>query len=167
MKTKKSETKTSKPAAPKPTAVPPASDDNYEPLPDWLFETLETQKYEYVLMMWPADPSGGDPVQNIDLTLHEHCLLKEHLADIRKLKPVKTVASMERGMRRFEIAAAECEEESGPDWLETPDCRYSLETWIADCGGVQEIQVTREEFIALKRNLALMRAKPRRGKAAA
>jgi hypothetical protein len=50
--------------------------------------------------------------------------------------------------------------------LETPDCAYELSVSIVDSDCVEEIQVTREEYISLKQHLASMRARPRRGKAA-
>jgi hypothetical protein len=140
--------------------------EQVDPLPDWLFETPETVQYEYVLMMWPHlddNHDDGDPIQQIYMTLNEYFSLKGHLADVRKLKPVKTVASMERGLRTFGIARADRKAESGPGWMETPDYKYNLETWTeGDLGNVvQQIQITREEFISLKRHLATLRTAKR------
>jgi hypothetical protein len=139
-------------------------------------------RYEYELLLWPPHDSEADTVQQICMTHAEHRALKNHLAGIRKLNPVKTVASTERwGLERLAIRLAPHQSRAygvfglptagsragKPDWmLETPDCAYELSVSIVDSDCVEEIQVTREEYISLKQHLASMRARPRRGKAA-
>jgi hypothetical protein len=96
-------------------------------------------KYEYVLLMLPPNCDGDDPVQEIAMTRVEHGLLEKHLASIRKLKPAAPARK------------------PVPAWMETPDCDFGLEVWNA-YGCLREIDVTREEFMSLKRHLASMRA---------
>jgi hypothetical protein len=80
---KKSETKTSKPAAPKPTAVPPAFDRSGHPQADWMSWTPE---YGYVLLMLPPNCDGDDALQEIEMTCDEYIGLKELLATMRTKK---------------------------------------------------------------------------------
>lgn len=45
-----------------------------------------------------------------------------------------------------------------PDWVnETPESGYTLEMWNEDGGAIRSIDLTRAEYIALKRHLAVMR----------
>jgi hypothetical protein len=135
-------TTTKKTAAP--AEVAPAFDCNGKPVPNWLEDTPE---YDYCLMIWSPDESGdGDPLQDISMTVDEYRALKQHLASIRKPSTVTPALHLNE---------------------ETADCTYTLEVWDAERGGDQNIQATREEYISLKQHLASMRAKPRRGKAAA
>jgi hypothetical protein len=99
-------------------------------------------KYEYALMMWP--PDGGDAVEEVYMTRSEHGAVKKHVASLRKGK------------------AAPVFRESGSDLLlDTPDCTYGLEVWKQNSDIVQQIQVTREEYVALKAQLWKFRGSKR------
>jgi hypothetical protein len=66
-----------------------------------------------------------------------------------------TTTSAKRGSRK-PSGAEKTAPKSVPDWVEkTPDIEYWMEAWLEQ--SLQEVPLTREEYIALKRHLAKMR----------
>jgi hypothetical protein len=64
-----------------------------------------------------------------------------------------TTTSAKRGSRKPSGAQTPA---AVPDWARnTPDVEYWMEAWLEQ--SLQEVPLTREEYIALKRHLAKMR----------
>jgi hypothetical protein len=147
---KKSETKTSKPAATR-AKVPRAFDTTGRAYAaDWL---EWTPFFEYELITWRTTddeeygPDESRAVEEIRMTIGEYQSLKKHLATMRRGKPAVAVPA---GIGDSYIGEY-----------------HILDVWKNGGECDQDIWITPSEYDSLKQHLGSMRAKPRRGKAAA
>jgi hypothetical protein len=127
-------------------------------VPEWLTETPRDHGYQ--LVMFENDESS---IQTVDMDREEYIAMKEHLAAMRGIQrqPQTDARAGKLAVLQTAEVVAEARDNSSdvPGWIyETPEpMRYSMA--MEEPGGdhLQDVDITREEYAALKIRVAEMR----------